>query len=308
MPTAQLTAGRIDYTDSGGDGPTVVLLHGVNMDASVWRHVITALAPELRCIAPTLPFGSHGRAMDRPELVTHRGVAAMVGELLDALDLVDVTVVMNDWGGAQFLLADGHDRVAGAALVACEAFDNFPPGLPGRAVALSARVPLLLWLTLQLQSLDWFRHAPGAWGWMAKRPIPSEVMDHWFAPARNDPEVRRDLRAFALSTPSRSERTRLVKQLPTFVKPVLVVWATEDRLMPREHGPRLAVLFPRARLVEVSDSYTLVPEDRPECLAAELLRFVGVATCHETSEPGSGWPVPTGPPRTLRTYEHHGPA
>lgn len=309
MPSVRLTVGEIDYLDTGGEGPVVVLLHGVTMDATVWRKVMAHLAPQIRCVAPTLPLGSHRRAVQRRELVTHRGVSATVAEFLVALDLQEVTLVLNDWGGAQFLLAEGpHDRIARAVLVACEAFDNFPPGLPGRAVALSARVPLLLWLTLQLQSLDWFRHAPGAWGWMAKRPIPSEVMDHWFAPARNDPEVRRDLRAFALSTPSRSERTRLVKQLPTFVKPVLVVWATEDRLMPREHGPRLAVLFPRARLVEVSDSYTLVPEDRPECLAAELLRFVGVATCHETSEPGSGWPVPTGPPRTLRTYEHHGPA
>ncbi len=44
--------------------------------------------------------------------------------------------------------------------------------------------------------------------------------------------------------------------------------------MPREHGPRLVELFEHARLVEVEDSYTLLPEDQPGRLAAELRHFV----------------------------------
>ncbi|WP_433167148.1 alpha/beta fold hydrolase [Kribbella sp. CA-247076] len=275
MPTLRLTAGEIDYQDTGGEGPVLVLLHGVNMDASLWRDVVAELGPDFRCIAPTLPLGSHRRAMDRPELVTHHGVAAMVGELMEALDLSAVTLVANDWGGAQFLLADGpNDRIAAAVLVACEAFDNFPPGRPGRAIATSARVPGLLWAAMQLQRFTWFRRAPGAWGWMSKRPIPRQVMDRWFAPALGDPAVRRDLRTFALSTPPPTELRRLVERLPSFDRPVLVLWATEDMLMPREHGGRLASLFPHGRLVEIDDSYTLMPADQPQRLAAELARFV----------------------------------
>jgi len=44
--------------------------------------------------------------------------------------------------------------------------------------------------------------------------------------------------------------------------------------MPREHGPRLASLYPRGRLVEIGDSATLVPEDQPERLAQVLIRFL----------------------------------
>jgi pimeloyl-ACP methyl ester carboxylesterase len=278
MPKAALTAGTIDYTDSGGDGPVLVLLHGVNMDASLWREVVRELGPGFRCVCPTLPLGAHRRAMDRPELVTHRGVAAMVGELLEALDLRDATLVMNDWGGAQFLVADGPaDRIGRVAMVACEAFDNFPPGRPGRTIAAMARVPALLWFAMQMQRFEWFRRAPGAWGWMSKRPVPREVMDAWFTPARVDAAVRRDLRAFALSTPPESELDALPERLRAFERPVLVVWAPEDRLMPREHGPRLAGLFAQGRLVEIEDSYTLVPEDRPVRLAAELARFAAGA-------------------------------
>lgn len=113
MPSVRLTAGTIDYLDTGGDGSTLVLLHGVNMDASRWEAVVQALGPGVRCVCPTLPLGSHRRPMDRPELVTHRGVAALVGELLDALELTDVTLVLNDCGGAQLLLAE--DGSAGSA-------------------------------------------------------------------------------------------------------------------------------------------------------------------------------------------------
>lgn len=275
METLQLTAGVIEYGDTGGDGPVLVLLHGVNMDGTVWGPVQERLPPNYRCITPTLPLGSHRRAMERPDLITHRGVAAMVGELLEALDLHDVTLVLNDWGGAQFLLADGpNDRIAAAVLVACEAFDNFPPGRPGKMIATSARVPAFLWLAMQMQRFRWFRRAPGGWGWMIKRPVPKEVMDGWFSPAQHEAGVRRDLRNFALSTPSRAELAALTDQLPAFDRPVLVVWATEDRLMPRSHGPRLAALFPNAELIEVDDSYTVMPLDRPALLATELKRFV----------------------------------
>ena len=44
--------------------------------------------------------------------------------------------------------------------------------------------------------------------------------------------------------------------------------------MPPEHGHRLVGLFPYGRLVEVPDSYTLIPEDRPGELARAVRDFV----------------------------------
>jgi len=61
----------------------------------------------------------------------------------------------------------------------------------------------------------------------------------------------------------------------SFDRPVLVVWAEDDRVMPCEHGRRLADHFPRGRLVEVADSYTLIPEDQPGALAGAIREFVG---------------------------------
>ncbi|MGW0700640.1 alpha/beta fold hydrolase [Streptomyces sp. NPDC002867] len=54
----------------------------------------------------------------------------------------------------------------------------------------------------------------------------------------------------------------------------MVVWAADDRMMPREHGRRLAELLPRGGLLEIEDSCTLVAEDQPEKLASALRSFV----------------------------------
>ena len=66
----------------------------------------------------------------------------------------------------------------------------------------------------------------------------------------------------------------LTEQLRSFDRPALVVWAAEDRVMPPEHGRRLAELLPQARLVEIEDSRTLIPEDRPAEFAAAIRDFV----------------------------------
>jgi pimeloyl-ACP methyl ester carboxylesterase len=44
--------------------------------------------------------------------------------------------------------------------------------------------------------------------------------------------------------------------------------------MPPEHGRRLADAFPNSRLVEIADSFTLVPEDQPALLTRHLREFI----------------------------------
>jgi pimeloyl-ACP methyl ester carboxylesterase len=123
-----LSAGTIEYEDTGGDGPAVVLLGGLMMDASLWEHVIAALSPGHRCIAPTLPLGAHRDAMRADADLSPHGLARLVAELLDRLQLEDVTLVGKDTGGAlvQLLACDGPPRVGRIVLVSCDAFENFP--------------------------------------------------------------------------------------------------------------------------------------------------------------------------------------
>lgn len=271
----ELSAGVVEYEDTGGDGPVLVLLHGVAMDGSLWRHVVADLRAGHRCIVPTLPLGGHRRPMRPDADLSVLGVARLVAEFLEALDLTDVTLVMNDWGGAQALVADGRDqRIGKLVITSCEAFDNFPPGLPGNNLHTSARLPGGLRTAFTLLRLKPMRRLPMTWGRMTRRPVPDEVMDGWFRPLWTSKEIRRDLRKYVLGVPPKDELLRWAEALRTFDRPALVAWAAEDRVMPPEHGRRLAELLPRGELVEITDSYTLIPEDQPSKLAGHIRAFL----------------------------------
>lgn len=270
MPTVELDCGLIDYVDTGGDGPVVVFTHGFPMSASQWRKVVPLMAGH-RCVLPTLPMGSHRHPMERGTDLSQLGMARIVAQLLDRLDLRDVTLVMNDWGGPQFLVADdSHERIARMVFVACEAFDNFPPRA-ARPFAAGLRLPGGPWLAAQLFRTPMVRRGRNAYGAMSLSPIPEEILDEWFTPLLRDRRIRADFAAFGTGAPRREVLARWNRALAEFDKPALVVWARQDAMMSAEHGPRLAALLPQGRLAWIEDSATLVPEDQPERLA-ELLR------------------------------------
>jgi pimeloyl-ACP methyl ester carboxylesterase len=270
----ELSAGTLTYRDTGGDGPVLVLLHGLMMDASLWDETIAELAADHRCVAPTLPLGAHRHGMRADADLSLPGVARLVVEFLDRLDLQDLVLIGNDTGGAlvQLVMADGAARVAAVVLVSCDAFDNFPPGLTGRTLVLSGRLPPRLFgMFMGQMRLRPLRRMPVTFGWLTLRGDAATA--RWIRPVLEQPEIRRD----AVRTLRAAADTGLLlaaaERLPAFDRPALVVWARDDRVMPPEHGRRLAALLPRGRLVEIDDSYTLVPLDRPTELARTIREF-----------------------------------
>lgn len=275
MPEITLSAGTIDYDDTGGTGPTIVLLHGVAMDSSLWRQVVPKLADGYRCITPTLPLGGHHRPMNPDADLSMHGMVRLVAEFLEALDLRDVVLVANDWGGPQVLIADGlAERVGRLVLCSCEAYENYPPGRPGRSLFRMAKQPGGLFLAANALGWRLGQRLPTTFGLMAKRPIPAEIMRQWSQPLRADKAIRTDLRKYVLGVPDQAELATIAERAVTFDRPTLIVWATEDRVMPIEHGRRLAEEFPDAELVEIEDSYALIPEDQPTALVTALLKFL----------------------------------
>lgn len=275
MQVVELEAGPIEFADTGGDGPPLVLLNGLTMDWRQWRKVIAELEGDFRCLAPTLPMGAHRRPMAKDADLTLRGMCQIVADFLAALELSDVTVCFNDWCGAQVMIAEGlTERIGRLVLVSCEAYDNYPPGLGGKAAWLSAKLPggiTMMRLVLGRRAL---RNLPIVFGQLSKHGVPDELMREWLEPLRRR-EIRRDLRKYAgAAMAGRRELKAASDRLACFKRPVLVVWDTEGAMMPNEHGPRLAAAFPQGRLLELDDCYTLIPEDRPDALAAAIAGFV----------------------------------
>jgi pimeloyl-ACP methyl ester carboxylesterase len=274
MKQLELSAGTIEYTDTG-QGPPVVLLHGLLMDASLWDGVIADLSADHRCLAPTLPLGAHRHAMHADADLSLPGIARLAAEFLDRLGLHDVTLAGNDTGGAlvQLLMAAGADRAGRVVLASCEAFDNFPPGLTGKALVLSGKLPPpLLGLFMQQMRLRPLRRMPAAFGWLTRRGDAATA--RWLRPVLTQPEIRRDaVRVLRAASADPDFLVRAAGRLPDFHRPALIVWASEDRVMPAEHGRRLAALLPHGRLAEVADSYTLIPLDKPASLARLIREF-----------------------------------
>jgi pimeloyl-ACP methyl ester carboxylesterase len=273
MPELELTAGPIDYEDSGGDGPVLVLLGGVVMAGNVWDPVVEELRDTHRCVVPTLPLGAHRRPMRADADLSLRGHARIVEELLDALDLRDVTLVQNDHAAALVLAGSPPPRVARFVISSCEAFENYPPGLPGKNLRATAMLPGGLFLAMQAMRVRALRHSPLGLGWMAKRPLPDELVQGWLAPIQRDAGVRRDLRRYALSA-RRRQMIEICEQLSACDRPALVVWTPEDRVQRPDHGRRLAEALPNAELVEIADSYTLIMRDQPRAFAEAIRGFV----------------------------------
>jgi pimeloyl-ACP methyl ester carboxylesterase len=273
MAELELTAGAIEYEDSGGDGPVLVLLGGLVMDGSVWDPLVEQLRGDYRCVVPTLPLGAHRKAMRADADLTLHGFAEMVRELLERLELEDVTLVQNDHAAALVLAAENTARVARLVISSCEAFENYPPGLPGKNVRATAFLPGGIYLTMQAMRIRALRRLPIAFGWMAKHPLPDELLDRWFAPLQRQAAVRRDFRKYVTSG-RRRQMVEVCERLRAFKRPALVVWTPEDKVQRPEHGKRFAALLGDARLVEIADSYTLIMRDQPQAFAQAIREFV----------------------------------
>jgi pimeloyl-ACP methyl ester carboxylesterase len=266
---AEVPAGTIEYRERGSGSP-VVFVHGVGVNGDLWRKVVPQLSGGLRCIAPDLPFGAHSRPL-RPETdMSLPGLAGIVADFIEALGLDDVTVVANDTGGAvaQWLVGHRPERIERLVLTSCDAFDKFPPR-PQLYLEPAARVPAFFWLVAWTARFKAIQRLPTSYGWTTHTPIDPEIMRSYTDPVRTIPGVRADLRRLLLAVHTRYTY-RAAASLRLFDKPALVLWATDDRLFPREHGRQLAELLPQGRFELVEGSRTFIPEERPDALAGAV--------------------------------------
>lgn len=147
---------RIHYLDEGpaDAAETVLLLHGEPSWSFLYRHMIPALVAEgHRCVAPDLPgFGRSDKPADRHDYTYARHTEWLRTLLFDTLDLTDVTLVCQDWGGLLGLRLVGQhpdrfarvvaantflptgDRPAGEAFLAWQKFSQEVPEMPIGAI------------------------------------------------------------------------------------------------------------------------------------------------------------------------------
>jgi pimeloyl-ACP methyl ester carboxylesterase len=267
----ELPQGPISYRDLGSGEP-IVFVHGYLVDGRLWDGAAQKLASGHRCLVPDWPLGAHRAAMNPDADLSPPGIADLIADFLEALDLDGVTIVGNDSGGAmsQVLVTRRPERIGRLVLTNCDTHENFPPGifklmpplakLPGAMTAMS--------LPFRIAPLRRAAFAP-----FAKTKIPPQLIDSWMKPSQSDRGVARDT---AKVTAGMNKRHTLeaAERLASFDRPVLLAWAPGDRFFPISYAQRLQETIPDATLEQVEDSKTFVPLDQPGRLAELIAGFV----------------------------------
>jgi pimeloyl-ACP methyl ester carboxylesterase len=277
LKEARLHQGTVAYRELG-DGPPVVLVHGLLTNGLLWQEVAPALASEFRVIVPDWPLGSQETPMKEGADLSPPGLARLIADFLAELGLEQVTLVGNDTGGAICQLVAVHhpERVGRLVLTPCDAYENFLPPM-FRPLQLAARVPGAVWLIAQSLRPRPLRRLPLAFGWLSKRPIDPEVSDAFLRPALTDRRIRHEVRAILDGISSRHTE-EAAKRFGEFDRPVLIAWAPEDRFFKFRYAERLAREFPNARLERIEDSWTYVMIDQPGRTAELIADFAREAT------------------------------
>jgi pimeloyl-ACP methyl ester carboxylesterase len=268
----QLPAGTIRYREAG-EGKPVVFVHGYLVDGRLWDGVVDRLSDRYRCLAPDWPLGAQQVAMNPDADLSPPGIARLIADFLEKLDLEDVTIVGNDSGGAmsQVLVTTHPERIARLALTNCDTHENFPPGI-FKAMPPLAKLPggmLALSTPFRIGAVGRRAFAP-----FARTKIPAELIASWMQPATADAGVMHDLKKVTAGMNKR-HTLAAAEKLRDSDLPIRLLWAPGDKYFPISYAERLASETHNAEIIQIPNAKTFVPLDQPQRLADEIAAFVG---------------------------------
>lgn len=264
-------SGRISYVEAGA-GPVALFVHGVLLNAFLWRHQLAGLSDVRRCIA--LDLLAHGDTEIAPDQdVSVSANAGMLREVLDALGIDKVDLVGNDSGGgiAQIFAARHPGRVRSLTLTDCDVHDNWPPEAfqPFLAMARSGG----LRDTLQAMRADKAVYrSQAALGPAYERPelVSDATIDAYLEPFLRSPRRLHDFERFLAAFDNR-HTVAIAPELKALQVPTLIVWGTDDVYFGVEWSRWLAENIPGTRRrVELAGARLFFPEERADDLNREL--------------------------------------
>jgi haloalkane dehalogenase len=260
---------RMHYVDEGVGDP-VLLLHGEPTWSYLYRKMIPPLADVARAVAPDY-FG-FGRS-DKPTRIEDYSYDFHYGSIerfVDDLDLLDATVVVQDWGGpiGLRLAVERRNRVARLVIL------NTGIG--------AGRAPSEEWLRFR----DFVRRVgteliPGQLIRISCLTDPGDdVVEAYNAPFPT-PESKAGVLAFPelvpteLGHPSAAKMLEVRAALEAWERPTLVLFSDSDPIFSTAAAERMASRIPGAAAAEiVTGAGHFLQEEKGEDIAARIVRFL----------------------------------
>ncbi len=259
-----------------GEGPPVVLVHGIPTSPRLWRHVMPlvggrSLALELAGYGSSIPDGGG----------CDLGLAAQADRLLRWLDMVGVeapVLVGHDLGGgvAQIAAVRAPDRFSGIVLTNAVCYDSWP--IPS-VKAMRRAAPMLRYMpeVALYPSFVQLIHR----GHNDRARALESIGVHWqhyvtHGAARS---LIRQVSALRVE-----DTLDISDQLPSLGLPARVVWGEADQFQKIEYGRRLAADL-GTTLQPIPGGKHFTPEDHPEVIATAVNEVLPQRRAHEHSEP-----------------------
>ena len=270
---------------AAGDGPVVVLLHGMAGSSMAWRPVMQALATRFTVIAPDLlGHGASAKPEGEYSLGTH---ANLIRDLLVALGHEHVTLVGQSFGGgvAMQMAYQFPDRCERLVLVSSGGLGREVSGLlraltlPGSDTVLG--VACAPSLRAVVRRLTHWGHRVG----LRADPMLDEILRCWASLGHRDTRraflgtLRSVIDAGGQSICA-ADKLYLTGSLPT-----LIVWGGRDGLIPVSHGHAAHAAIPGSRLVVFGDAGHFPHCEAPARFASALIDFIDSTTPAHLAEP-----------------------
>lgn len=265
------------HTLVAGEGPPLLLLHGVGVGATSWLPLVADLADEYTCYALDRPGRGRSDPLDHTTVDFRSVNADVLTAALDVLGVDSCSVVGNSFGGFQALLLalDRPDRVDSLALLGA------PAGLSGE-FPLRTRLASVRWLGSKLVALaepDDVEGARELWGQVAvvdEDHLSEPFLEAYLAECAIPGTTESLASVFRDSLRLRGVRPGYLirDEVADVAHPTLFVWGSEDQYFPPAVGRPVADAMPDARFVEldgVGHAPWLEPDGRA---AAETRAFL----------------------------------
>lgn len=267
----EIASGRIAYSEQG-DGPVALFVHGVLLNAYLWRHQLSGLSDLRRCIAvDLLAHGDTEIAAGQDLSMTAN--ANMLREFLDALEIDRVDIVGNDSGSgiAQIFAALHPERVRSLTLTNGDTHDNWPPEAFRPFLAMAAAGGLPETLNAMLSDKNVYR-SPQALGPAYEHPeqVSDESIERYLRPLVRSKQRTHDLQRFLGAFDNR-QTLAIEAPLKTLKSPTLIAWGTDDVYFDVKWSHWLSENIPGTRRrVEFEGARIFFPEERWQQFNKEL--------------------------------------
>jgi pimeloyl-ACP methyl ester carboxylesterase len=257
-----------------GDGPAIVLVHGLALSSTTWRFVMPSLAERFTVVAPDLL--GHGRSGKPRGDYSLGAFASGIRDLLVALDIQRATFIGHSLGGgiAMQLAYQFPERCDRLVLVASGGLGKEVNGflravsLPGSEYVLP--VVLTPWIR---ERAEWVGGLFRRLGWQPK-PSLDQIWSSYTALGNRSAQEAfvhavRSVIDIAGQRVSAHDRLYLTSQLPT-----LIVWGEEDRVIPVAHAHLTHEAIRGSRLAVHPSAGHFLPFEQPAWFIDVLFDFL----------------------------------